>query len=139
MVTEVEQIEKATKLLQDSLNSIPVQIERLQKELMLCDQESSDLLHLIEFSSFHASEGYKLCRDLQITRQRRRTIKNELETLNQIKNKLVTHRPMEHQTQAIEKVINRRKAIIENSTYTPKVRSDLVERFNKCNKSKLLK
>lgn len=139
MVVEVEQIEMATKILQDSLSSIPVQIDRLQKELKLCDEESSDLIHLIEFSNFHASEGYKLCRDLQITRKRRRDIKNELETLTQIQAKLVTHRPMHHQTEAIERVISRRKKTIANSQYTPKVRSDLIERFNKCNINKLLK
>lgn len=139
MVVEVEQIEMATKILQDSLNSIPLQINRLEKELTLCNQESSDLIHLIEFSNFHASEGYKLCRDLQITRKRRREIKNELETLTQIQAKLITHRPMHHQTQAIEKVISKRKETIANSKYTPRVRSDLIERFNKCHINKLLK
>lgn len=139
MIAEVTQIENATKVLQESLKNIPLQIGRIQKELQLCDQESSDLLHLIEFSSFHASEGYKLCRDLQITRQKRRKLKNELVTLEQIHEQLGVHRPMSHQTEAIEKVINKRKRTIANSKYTPKVRSDLIERFNKCNINKLLK
>lgn len=138
MIVEVSQIENVAKQLQEVLGSIPQQVSRIHKEIQLCDQESSDLLHLIEFSSFHASEGYKLCRDLQITRQKRRKLKNELSTLEQISEQLGVHRPMNHQTEAIGNVIAKRKRIVANSKYTPKVRTDLTERFNKCNINKLL-
>lgn len=90
-------------------------------------------------SKFHASEGYKICRDLQITRKRRRAAKDELETLNQIVEKLKGNRPIQHNAVIVDNVIGRRTNTLESRRYTPRVRSDLVERFNKCNKSKLLK
>lgn len=139
MIVEVHQIQKAAKDFYQALETIPNQIELLEKEIKLCDQETSDLLHLIELSRFHASEGYKLCRDLQITRKRRRAAKDELETLNQIKEKLRTNRPMQHNATIVDNVIGRRSNTLENRQYTPRVRSDLIERFNKCSINKLLK
>lgn len=139
MIVEAHQIQKAAKEFYQALETIPNQIELLEKEIKLCDQETQDLLHLIEMSKFHASEGYKICRDLQITRKRRRAAKDELETLNQIVEKLKGNRPIQHNAVIVDNVIGRRTNTLESRRYTPRVRSDLVERFNKCNKSKLLK
>lgn len=139
MTVEVIQIEKAADELRKAMKLVPEQIKRLEKEINICDQETQDLLHLIEFSSFNASEGYYLCKDLQITRQKRRQCKDELEGLRSVEEKMKVNRSLTDQFNVLSNVIEHRKTNIRTRSYKPRVRTDLVERFNKCNKSKLLK
>lgn len=132
------QIEKATKELHAAMKLVPEQIKRLEIEVSLCDQETQDLLHLIELSKFHASDGYKLCRDLQITLQKRRNFKDELSSLRAVVDKTKVDRPFLQQFDILSESLEHRKINMRARTYTPRVRSDLVERFNKCNITKLL-
>lgn len=131
MTVKTVEIELAARQLHQAMEKVPTQIIRLTKEIELCDQETSDLLHLIELSKFHASEGYRLCRDLQITRQKRRQCKDELESLKQLDERLKKNRPITQQTSLIESIVHNRKSVFKNRTYKPRVRSDLIERFSK--------
>lgn len=59
--------------------------EFLLKELSDIDLEISDILHYIEFHKFSASEGYKLAKMLQVARDKRRKIKDELDIVEIVK------------------------------------------------------
>lgn len=132
MTVQVLEIELAARQLHEAMERVPSQIVRLEKEITLCQQEVSDLLHLIELSNFNASEGYRMSKELQITLERRRHCKDELESLKQLEEKLKKHRPIKDQTNMINLTIQARKQVLATRTYSPRVRSDLIERFNKC-------
>lgn len=138
MTVEFKEIEFAASQLAHILNQVPDQIERLKKEIQLCDLETTDLLHLIELSSFNASDGYGLARDLQLTQQQRRKCKNELESLTSFYAKSQKSRTMKQQSDVINTLVEQRKQSLADKQYSPRVRLDLVERFRKCKKNKVL-
>ena len=138
MFVKYEEIEAITKELHTKFEHVPKQIEILQIEESLCDQEISDVLHIIELSLFNAYEGYKYSRELQITLQKRREIKNELASLRQLKQSLDSGNGMKENLVKMNKKIRDRNKVVLEKKYTPRVRSDLTERFNKCNINKLL-
>lgn len=138
MYINFEEIEAIAKDLHSKFEYLPKQIEVLQTEESLCDQEISDLLHIIELSAFNASEGYKYSRELQITLQKRREIKNEVTSLRQLKQSLESVNGMKEKLTTLNQKIGERNKIVLSKKYTPRVRSDLIERFNKCNINKLL-
>jgi len=45
------------------------------------DKMTSDVLHKIELTNFNASDGYKLCKQLQGIQVERRKVKDEMESL----------------------------------------------------------
>jgi hypothetical protein len=55
--------------------------DSFSKEQSKFDKMTEDLLHKIELTSLSASDGYKLCKQLQDIRRGRREIKDEMETL----------------------------------------------------------
>src|SRR5699024_4920712 len=63
------------------IQEVPKRIEANIQELSACDKELSDLLHLVEFSKFNASDGYKYAKQIKVARERRRVLKNEIELL----------------------------------------------------------
>lgn len=118
-----QQIEKV-------VNNVPKQLVRLHQELKICDQETSDIVHMIELSNFHASKGYKLAKDLQITKRKRREIKDEIKLLTEIEATVKKNRPLNHQLVAINKVLNKNNDYKVNRTYKPKVRVDMEDKFD---------
>lgn len=136
MTIKFQEIEEAVNQLNYFFENLPKQIERLEKEVKECNLETSDILHLIELDNFNASDGYKHARDLQITRQKRRECKDELESLTELYEKMKTGRPIQHQMVAIDKLTKHRKHVLKSRTYTPRVRSDLKNKFVECNKKK---
>lgn len=139
MIVEVEQIEDAAKHLHNLLQGATEQIKMIDKQLSLCDLEVSDLLHAIEYSNFHASDGYKLAKDLKITLLQRRKLKDERATLSSLNFKMNESKSFLVHTEDCFKQIQKKKLEISSRYLKTKVRSDLIERFNKSNKSKLLK
>lgn len=138
MLVESVKIKELVSQLSTLVDNIPKQIKRLGKEIDICDRETSDLLHLIELSNFHASEGYGLSRDLQITRKKRREFKDELELLSKINQGLKVHRPLEHHPQAIVKIVEQQNEALRKRTYSPRVRKDLTDKFKSIKQKELL-
>lgn len=132
MTVEFKEIEILSEQLSSFYSRLPDQIERLKKEISLCDHETNDLLHLIELDHFNASDGFRHAKDLQITRKRRRECKDELEGLNEIVENLKIQRPFNHQVITIEKLIKARKEKIKMRGYQPRVRKDLKKKFKEC-------
>ena len=76
-------------------------------------------MHFLEFNSFSACEGYKLCKALKELRLKRREVKNELELINIVN------------THSCNNIINgsTSKAIagLETKQYAPRVLVELFE------------
>jgi hypothetical protein len=68
-----------------TLNKIEKEFESYSQELSKYDLMEQDILHKIEFEKFNASEGYKYSKAIQNIRIQRRAVKNELDTLLQLK------------------------------------------------------
>lgn len=112
--------------LRESINNLSEKFSVLQgnKEWLLekesnIDKQISDILHFLEFNSFSASEGYKLCKALKELRLKRREVKNELELINIIN----CHTCNNIAKGSTNKAINS----IENKLYTPRVLTELFE------------
>lgn len=120
-----EDVQYAVNMLKEAVEKAPKQLNILHKELQLCDKEISDIYHTIEKINFNASDGFKIYKDLQITLQRRRDIKNEIDILKQIKDENNKQRTIAHQLTIMDNVFSKHNNRIENATYTPRVRRDL--------------
>jgi hypothetical protein len=59
--------------------------KELVEELSRVDKMQSDVLHIIEFLNFNASEGFKFSKMLQVIRKARRKIKNRMEERDSMK------------------------------------------------------
>lgn len=81
------------------------------------DKQISDVLHWIEFNTFSACEGYKLCKALKNLRLQRRKIKNELELINIINMHTCNHIAKGNTSRAIDG--------LNSKQYEPRVLSDL--------------
>lgn len=139
MTVEFKEIEAASDILFEAVKKIPKQIDRLKKEIRLCDEERNDILHLIELESFNASEGYRHARELQITLLQRRKFKDELEALEKFHSKMNKNRTMNEQVDTLHYLVKERTDTLKARTYRPRVREDFNERFIQCKRSKLLK
>lgn len=73
---ELKQFLSSTLSSFDKLASLP---KYYGSEVQKCDQETLDVLHKIEFCNVSASDGYKLYKQLQEIRIRRRNAKDHLE------------------------------------------------------------
>ena len=114
----VSEIQKALALLRDLTN--PNIKETLYKELSRIDMEIVDIEHKIEMTNFNAYEGFKLAKELQIARRKRREIKDNLEVLCAI----TEHRAAD----SMHNLVNAVETKQTQRTYTPRVRLDLFEK-----------
>lgn len=112
--------------LKESIDSLSSKLSTLQgnKEWLLeeesnIDKQISDILHFIEFNSFSACEGYKLCKALQGLRLKRREVKNELELINIFNTHNCNH--------IANGNTNKAMAGLENKQYAPRVLTELFE------------
>lgn len=116
---DVNELKESIQNLSDKFSILQGNKEWLLEEESNIDRQISDVLHFLEFNSFSACEGYKLCKALKELRLKRREVKNELELINIINC---------HTCNNIAKG-NTNKAInsIENKQYTPRVLTELFE------------
>ena len=93
--------------------------DTLLKQLSEVDMMISDEMHYIEFYKFSASEGYKICKEIQRLRDERRKIKNKLEAINIINSQTCTGLALGSTLKAFNS--------IENKQYEPRVLKGLFE------------
>src|SRR5699024_1031444 len=70
--------------LRDTIRDIPDIYKGNREELDKLEGETQDLLHLIEFNNLNASEGFKVYKELQKVKRRRRELKNQNEFIETI-------------------------------------------------------
>lgn len=121
------EIIQSLQAVRDVYINYPKRLELNQEELKKIDSEIQDILHVIELTSFNASDGYKWAKELQRLRKARRMLKDELEQLEKIKDFLNFPKPTE---KVINKTIGELRTIEsrkENRTYHMRMRKDLQE------------
>jgi len=112
-----------TEQLLDIYNKINLDIEILSKQEKKTTLYDLDMLHIIENTNFNACEGYKLAKKIQINRHKRRQIKNELDTLIQLKNNFIDQN-IGILSQTYNGIINRDNylnQLVDTKAYTPKI------------------
>lgn len=128
MIASSESFEKTIGKLSKILDDLPKQIERLNKQVQLCDLEEQDVLHVLEFSSFNAQQGWKLAKDLQLTRKKRRELKDELDELLKIQTAVGNNRAMTSHVRSAKDILSYSKKLKKTRNYTLRVRKDLVNK-----------
>jgi len=105
------------------INSIEDNIKLLNKEIYTLQGKQEDLLHVLENEKFNASDGYKLAKMIQELRAERRNKKNELQTLEILKNNL-TNNMNKRITELFDMIFKVRESQIEakrERIYKPRV------------------
>lgn len=120
-------VEQALSSVRDVFVNYPKRIEHNEEALKKVELEIQDLLHLIELTNFNASKGYRLAKELQKARQRRRAIKDELETLEPIREFIKYTKPTEKNISKTIGEVRKVKNVHGTRTYKLKVRTDIQE------------
>lgn len=121
------EIEETMRKMNKLSEEIPKRVTMIKKELSLCQLEENDIKHKIEICSFNASQGYYLCRDLQITLQKRRELKDELVALEVLLLKSNRKQMLTQHASQIVQSIKDRKRSNDKRTYSVRVRKDFVD------------
>ena len=110
---ELKQFLSSTLSSFDKLASLP---KYYGSEVQKCDQETLDVLHKIEFCNVSASDGYKLYKQLQEIRVRRREAKDHLEIAS-----LVLSTGLLSSMKALDREIKSVEVNMANRKYKPRV------------------
>jgi hypothetical protein len=89
------------------------------------DREYNDLTHALELVSFNASEGYKLAKQLQENRLRRREAKNLKEALQPLYDLMNKNQSFFKELKNVHAAIERTVHTQQNRKYRPRAREDL--------------
>ncbi|NMH68577.1 hypothetical protein HF072_07255 [Bacillus sp. RO3] len=114
--------------------NFPNRIQKLEQDLKKADMEIMDLMHVIEFKSLNAFEGFKLCKQVQEARRRRRAIKDELDFFEPIKSLLSTAgKPSDHHINKTIGSVRKIEMHHKTRTYKMRVRKDLQKLIKEVN------
>ncbi|MEK5065920.1 hypothetical protein [Cytobacillus sp. FSL R5-0596] len=105
----------------------PKRLDGAQEELKKVDSEIQDILHVIELTNFDACKGYKWAKELQKLRKERRRLKDEIESLEPIKELLSYQKPSEKNINKILGDVRKIETRHKNRGYSMRVRHDLQE------------
>lgn len=139
MQNVVEVFQKATKGLAEVIENLPVRIEELNKTVSRCDGELNDLQHLAELENFNASQGFYIAKQIQKASRKRRAAKDELEVLFAIKSVVNNNSKFDAHVVGLQKKFTEEDAKRSKRKYNVRVRTDLRDRFEKCNNSLISK
>lgn len=121
--------EKLAVVLRNTIRDIPKRFDYNVNEISKLEKEVIDLEHVIELTNFNAAEGFKLAKQIQEARQKRRKLKDENEmilSLNRTLSNMKDHVP---QLDQVIGDIRKVKSNQENRSYRCRVRKDLQEKF----------
>lgn len=120
-------IEDKLKSVRDIFVFLPKRYDKAKDELRIIENEIQDLLHVIEFASLSAVEMTRKYKELKEARLKRRSLKDELELLESIRELTSFPKPNEKNISRtignVRHILNKQK----NRTYTMKERKDLQE------------
>lgn len=116
---------QSTKAFLETLNIIEKEWGTWMDELHLCEQEIQDLLHEIELTKFDACRGYRLCKDLQEVRQRRRQLKKKMEIAEHLKYFLENNKQLKISLFKVLAAMEKTEESQNRRIYTPRVRTDI--------------
>ena len=120
-MTPLEMVELMIAI-SDNVKTLMSQVEA---EQYYADQEYNDLTHALELTKFNAAEGFRLAKELQDNRIRRRNAKNQREQLQPLYDLIqkyqVFFKELKNVQTQIESVIHAQA----KRKYQPRVRDDL--------------
>jgi len=114
-----------TKHFLETLNIVEQDWSTWITGIQLCESETQDLLHEIELTKFDVQRGYRLCKQLQEIRQRRRQLKDTVELLRNIKDFLDCNKQLKISLFKTLTSMERAEENQECRKYTPRVRTDI--------------
>ena len=103
--------------LSDISNDMIVYQNNLFKQLSQFDLMEQDVLHKIERDTFNAAQGYKLAKTLKDIRNKRRVVKNEIETFKYI---VPLQQSISTRVKNVNVSINKTENKIRNFKYHPR-------------------
>lgn len=125
--------EQTAMALRAIITEIPKMFEFNSQGINICEKETQDLLHLIELTSFDACKGYKLSKDIQDVRIRRRELKDQNEVLEPLVELTRRMKTFENEINKCIGEIRRIKKRHEMRSYKMRVREDLQEILEEAN------
>lgn len=131
MTHKKEDAKKYASQLEHIFNNVPRIYEMNEEYIHQCDKESGDLQHFIELTSFNASEGYKLAKELKENRTRRRECKDQNMLLKPLYDLVKKHHHILKDIRKCISDIQKVENTMDNRTYTPRVRTEMQEAFQK--------
>jgi len=126
-----ENINESFEMFRDMVREIPDRYHSNNKEITKLQEETQDLLHMIEMVNFNARDGYKLSKALKEVRKRRRELKDENQLLEPIVPLLKKYRNELNNMDKILGEIRKRERLQDVRGYRCRVRDDLQESLNK--------
>jgi len=114
-----------TKDFLETLNTVEKDWGTWITGIQQCETETQDLLHEIELTKFDVQRGYKLAKQLQEIRQRRRELKDTVELLRSIKDFVDSNKQLKI---SLFKTLTGMERTEENQgcrKYTPRIREDI--------------
>jgi len=108
-----------------SFETLRHDMDTISQKIKDTDSEICDILHDVELTSFNASEGYKLARELQILRKKRREYKEQEEQLDMLRGFVNKHKWIANDLQLNIKTIEGKREQQLHRIYSPKIRTDL--------------
>lgn len=127
MVDPMEDIEQTIKFLRSIFSDLPKRLSQNNEDLDICDKETQDLLHVIELTSFDVVRGYKLSKEMNVVRNRRRKIKDEMDLLEPLVTVINKYPNLSNELSRVLGDIRKIKKRNETRTYKMRVREDLKE------------
>ncbi len=116
-------VDKKLQDIQNFLENIYLEVEELKAKQSELDKKEQDILHKIEFCSFSACEGYKLCSLLKEVRNEKRNVKNNLDKLNLLTP--LTDKSFKNKVTKTISIIDKHNKKILKRTYRPRVYDEL--------------
>lgn len=101
------------------------QYEYIKNCINLCDKETEDLLHDIEFSKFYRTEGHRKARRLKEVRQERRNAKDLAEYLMLIRTFASKNSKMKSEIHKLLQALSEIEREQKKRVYAPRVIKDL--------------
>jgi hypothetical protein len=129
-----QDIEQAAMLLRSVIFDTPKAYENNKLAIELCEKEIIDIEHVIELTSFNASRGYSLAKDIKDVRTRRRELKDQNELLGPLVEIVNRMKSFQNDLNKAIGDIRRIKQKHENRSYKMRVREDLQEEVLACQK-----
>lgn len=131
-MTDIDPL-KITSQMIATFESVKSAMEKAKEDQDFCDREYNDLTHGLELINFNAYEGYKLAKQLQNNRIRRRILKNTVEQLQPLYELFKKNQGFFKELKNVQAQISTIRDIQQKRIYTPRARTDLQEAFNKAN------
>lgn len=121
--------EELLKTVRYVLDDIPKRFQYNYDDIGRCDQEITDLLHVIEMIDFDKTKGDFLLNELKKVRLRRRELKDENDQLRPLVSIAEKYKSMYKEADKAIGEVRKIKSRIETRTYHIRIRDDLEEMF----------